>query len=69
MSKFEIYQNPAGDFHWRFQANNGKIIAVSSEGYMNRSNCEHAIILVKREAAQATLTDAAAPAQPLAARR
>jgi len=69
MSKFEIYQDAGGDFHWRFQANNGKIIAVSGEGYMNRSNCEHAIILVKREAAQATLTDVALPAQPSAARR
>lgn len=59
MAKFEIYQDGAGDFRWRFQANNGKILAVSVEGYINRTNCEHAIILIKREAAQALVSDAA----------
>lgn len=62
MAKFEIYQDGAGDFRWRFQANNGKVLASSSEGYMNRTNCEHAIILLKREAAQAVVSDFAAVA-------
>jgi uncharacterized protein len=59
MAKFEIYQDTAGDFRWRFQSNSGKILAVSGEGYINRANCEHAIILIKRETAQATIIETA----------
>lgn len=55
MAKFEIYQDTAGDFRWRFQSNAGKILAVSGEGYNNRANCEHAIILIKRESVQAVI--------------
>ena len=58
MAQFEIYQVTAGDFRWRFQSNSGKILAVSGEGYINRGNCEHAIILIKRETAQATIIEA-----------
>jgi uncharacterized protein YegP (UPF0339 family) len=60
MAKFEIYQDGSGDYRWRFQSNNGKILAVSAEGYLNRANCEHAIILIKRETSQAAIADAAA---------
>ena len=61
MAKFEIYQDSAGDYRWRFQSNNGKILAVSAEGYINRANCEHGIILIKRETSQAAITDAVKP--------
>lgn len=63
MAKFEIYQDGAGDYRWRFQSNSGKILAVSGEGYINRANCEHAIILIKRETSQAMITDAVKPAE------
>ena len=66
MAKFEIYQDNAGDFRWRFQSNSGKILAVSGEGYNNRANCEHAIILIKREAPQATMTTAVIAMSPTA---
>lgn len=68
MAKFEIYQDTAGDFRWRFQSNNGKILAVSVEGYNNRANCEHAIILIKRETAQAVIVDVALAVSPASAR-
>jgi uncharacterized protein YegP (UPF0339 family) len=68
MAKFEIYQDNAGDFRWRFQSNSGKVLAVSGEGYNNRANCEHAIILIKREAPQATMTAAAIAMSPTATR-
>jgi uncharacterized protein YegP (UPF0339 family) len=68
MAKFEIYQDNAGDFRWRFQSNSGKILAVSGEGYNNRANCEHAIILIKREAPQATMTAAVIAMSPTATR-
>lgn len=54
MANFEIYQDEQGDFRWRFQANNGKTLAVSEEGFHNRLNCEHSIILLKQQAPKAT---------------
>lgn len=63
MAKFEIYQDGAGDYRWRFQSNSGKVLAVSGEGYINRANCEHAIILIKRETSQAMITDAVKPGE------
>lgn len=64
MAKFEIYQDTAGDFRWRFQSNSGKILAVSGEGYNNRANCEHAVIPIKREAPQAVITDPVSSGSP-----
>jgi uncharacterized protein YegP (UPF0339 family) len=64
MAKFEIFQDTAGEFRWRFQSNSGKILAVSGEGYNNRANCEHAIILIKREASHATMGGAVLPDLP-----
>jgi len=63
MAKFEIYQDGTGDYRWRFQSNSGKVLAVSGEGYINRANCEHAIILIKRETSQAMITDAVKPGE------
>ncbi|MBS1810773.1 MAG: DUF1508 domain-containing protein [Acidobacteria bacterium] len=54
MANFEIYQDEEGDFRWRFQANNGKTLAVSGEGFHNRLNCEHSIILLKQQAPRAS---------------
>ena len=53
MASFEIFQDTHGDYRWRFQANNGKILAVSDEGFHNRQNCEHAITLLKQQAPKA----------------
>ncbi len=36
-----------GEWRWVYYARNGEEIAVSSEGYVNRSDCEHAIRLMK----------------------
>lgn len=58
MAKFEIYQDTAGDFRWRFQSNSGRILAVSGEGYNNRANCEHAIVVLKQEVSRAMVVDA-----------
>ena len=57
MAKFEIYQDAKSEFRWRFQANNGKVLAESQEGYLNRDNCRHAIILIKQETGNATISD------------
>lgn len=57
MAKFEIYIDAKSDFRWRFQANNGKILAESAECYINRANCEHAIILIKQQVGNATISE------------
>lgn len=53
--KFEVYKDNRGEWRWKFKASNGKIIAVSSEGYINKQDCEHAIEIVKREAPDAKI--------------
>ncbi|MGY3264629.1 MULTISPECIES: DUF1508 domain-containing protein [unclassified Lysobacter] len=49
--KFEIYSsNPlmqSFQWRWRLVADNGEIIADSSEGYVSKYDCEYAIGLVK----------------------
>ena len=50
---FEVYKDDRGEWRWRFQASNSKIIADSSEGYVNKQDCLHGISLVKKEAPNA----------------
>ena len=48
--KYEMYKDTASECRWRFCAANGEIIAVSSEGYVNKADCSHGIDLVKASA-------------------
>lgn len=36
-----------GEWRWTYYASNGEEIAVSSEGYKNRSDCTHSIELMR----------------------
>lgn len=44
--KYVKYRNHDG-WRWRFQASNGRIISVSSEAYVNESDCDRSIELNK----------------------
>ncbi|WP_455280454.1 YegP family protein [[Eubacterium] cellulosolvens] len=55
MAKFEMYSDKSGQWCWRFRTNNGKIIADSSEGYINKNDCENGIRIVKNEASSANI--------------
>ncbi|MBB1251557.1 YegP family protein [Rhizobium sp. G21] len=44
---FLIYKDTAGEYRWKYQASNTKIIADGGEGYNSKSDCEHGIELVK----------------------
>lgn len=44
---FEIYQDHNKQWRWRLRAANGEIIAVASESYRQKGDCEHGIELVK----------------------
>ena len=42
----EKYRDRGWEFRWRMKADNGRIIAVSSEGYRTQRDMEFALILV-----------------------
>ncbi len=54
--QFYRYVDRAGEWRWRFIAANGRTIADSAEGYMSLSGCDHAIDVIKMEAASAPNT-------------
>ena len=41
---FKIYLDAKREYRWRFTASNGKIIAVSSESYVRKADCEQQTI-------------------------
>ncbi len=45
--KYEIYQDRRKEWRWRLKASNGKILAVSSEGYKAKVDCVNCISSVK----------------------
>ena len=49
MGKFEYYKDAYNQWRWRFKANNGKIIAISSEAYHNKQDCIDMIYLMVAE--------------------
>ena len=55
---FEDYKDAKEEFRWRFKAGNGKIIAVSSEGYKAKADCEKGIEIIKTGAAGAKVQEA-----------
>lgn len=50
MTYYVMYTDPQNQWRWTFYAANHKIIAMSSEGYWHRQDCERAIDLVKGSA-------------------
>jgi len=47
--RFEIYRDLKRHWRWRFKAGNGRIIAVSSEGYRGLAKCRETIDWILRE--------------------
>jgi uncharacterized protein len=50
MLTYKVYKDKKGEWRWNLKAENGKIIADSAEGYINKSDCLDAITLVKSSA-------------------
>jgi uncharacterized protein YegP (UPF0339 family) len=44
---YYVYQDSQGQWRWRLLAANRQIIATSGEGYVRKTDCLHAIDLVK----------------------
>lgn len=60
--KFQVFKDVSSQYRWRMVAANGRIIAVSGEGYHNKKDCTDAIDLVKRFAPIAPVEDLTASA-------
>jgi uncharacterized protein len=56
MYKFEVYKDKAGEFRFRFKANNGQSM-FSSEGYTAKASAMAAIESIKKNAPGATVDD------------
>lgn len=46
-----LYRDNIGQFRWRYEASNGRIIAVSSESYVRKSDCMRSIDIMKASSA------------------
>jgi len=57
MAKFVIYKDVGHEYRWRFKANNGQVVAVSGEGYVNKSDCIDGIKFVKVNSPSAPVED------------
>ncbi len=57
MAEFELYEDNAGEYRWRLQAENNEIIADSANGYTSKANCEHGIELVRKLAPTVPVND------------
>jgi len=55
--KFQVYKDKIGQYRWRLIATNGRVIADSGEGYVNKSDCLAGIQLVKQFASTAPIQD------------
>ena len=42
-----MYKDAANEWRWTYEAVNGRTIAVSSEGYNRRADCERSIEIMK----------------------
>jgi uncharacterized protein YegP (UPF0339 family) len=54
--KFELYKDAANKFRFRLKAGNGEIIAVG-EAYESKAGAQNGIDAIKRDAADAPVSD------------
>lgn len=57
-AKFETFQSKSGrrEWFWRLRSRNGRIVAVSGEGYTRKSKAEFAILVTMRIVEQVIYT-------------
>jgi uncharacterized protein YegP (UPF0339 family) len=56
MYKFEVYQDKAGEYRFRFRASNGELM-FGSEGYKAKASALKAIESIKKNTPDATVID------------
>lgn len=57
MARFTIYRDGQGEYRWKLQADNNQVIATSGEGYKAKSDCKHAVDLIRTKASEAEIKD------------
>ena len=55
--KFELYEDNIGQYRWRLRDSSDRILAVSSQGYAEKSDCYGDIKLVKQLSLKAYIAD------------
>ena len=55
--QFEVYQDNAGEWRWRFKAPSGEIMADSGEGYTNKADCRNGLESVQKNAVSADVVE------------
>lgn len=58
MAKFHIYEDTQKQYRWRLVARNGRIMADSSEGYVDEPNAREAAERFKQLVPDAIIVDA-----------
>jgi len=56
MTKFEIYEDKAGEYRWRLVAGNGEVVAVS-QAYTTKQSALEAAAKIPTWVAEATVVD------------
>jgi uncharacterized protein YegP (UPF0339 family) len=46
---FEVYEDSAKEFRWRFKDAEGKILGTGGEGYKEKSDCRKAVDKIKAD--------------------
>lgn len=47
LPSYLMYKDAAKEWRWKYEAKNGRIIAVSSESYHNKADCRHSVDLIR----------------------
>lgn len=55
--KFELYEDNAAEYRWRLRDSSDRILAVSSQGYEDKSECYGDVNLVKQLSPKAYIAD------------
>ena len=57
MLSFHIYRDAKGEYRWRLRAANGKVIADSGEGYVDKADCWSMADYIRKSVAGAVIHD------------
>jgi uncharacterized protein YegP (UPF0339 family) len=54
---YYAFRDPSKQWRWTYYASNGRVIAVSSESYHNKSDCLNAIKIMQSSSVSSIYTD------------
>lgn len=64
MAQFQVYEDNSGEFRWRFLADNERIMATASEGYVSETGAHRALATFLELVPRAEVIDVPAELQP-----